>query len=381
LSQTLRVVLCLDTKKTPLCPLSTAAAHMPVTNLATIGYLARMKTLLAALLCGATLSLQAQHQYDPLPDSLQSMLDKSFTILQTNAINRDTVNWSRLKEQVYQKTVRAKSYQDLAAVYPYLFQQIGDPHGALQLHGKSYAWQSARTPYSNQAVRKAINAYPTVRVLTLGDEIGYILLPGNRDFTGKQINADAQTIRDALHSVNTKRINKWILDLRVNTGGSMYQMLAGLADLLGEGKVGQFVNQHKQPDGAWIIKEGNIYLDAQPVSSVAHQPLGIPSEAPLAVLISGQTASSGEIVAIATVGRKQSVLIGEPSAGYTTANQGFSLNAYAGLNLAVDYDADRGGRIYTERVRPAIEVLGGDNFEQLEQDQKVQAALRWFGSR
>jgi C-terminal processing protease CtpA/Prc len=305
------------------------------------------------------------------------MLDKSFTILQTNAINRDTIDWSRLKEQVYQKAAAAKSYQDLAAVYPYLFQQIGDSHGALQLQGKSYSWKPAQTPYSNQAIR----TYPTVRVRTIGDEVGYILLPGNRDFTGKNINADTQAIRDALRSVNTEKITNWILDLRVNTGGSMYQMLAGLADLLGEGKMGQFVNQHKQPDGAWIIKQGNIYLDTQPVSSVAHHPLGIPGEVPLAVLISGQTASSGEIVAIATVGRKHSVLIGEPSAGYTTANQGFSLNAYAGLNLAVDYDADRGGRIYTERVRPAIEVLGGDNFELLEQDQKVQAALRWFGRR
>jgi C-terminal processing protease CtpA/Prc len=309
------------------------------------------------------------------------MLDKSFTILEANAINRDTINWSRLREKVYQKATAAKSYQDVAAVYPYLFQQIGDHHGALQLQGKSYFWKPAQTPYSNQAVRKAINDYPAVRVLTIGDEVGYILLPGNRDFTGKNINADTQVIRDALRSVNTEKINKWILDLRVNTGGSMYQMLAGLADLLGDGKLGQFVNQHKQPDGAWIINEGNIYLDTQPVSSVAYHPLGIPADLPLAVLISGQTASSGEIVAIATVGRKNSVLIGEPSAGYTTANQGFSINPNAGLNLAVDYDADRRGKIYTELVRPDIDVLGGDNFEQLEKDQKVQAALRWFRSR
>jgi hypothetical protein len=346
-----------------------------------ICYLASMKIFLAALLCGTTLSLQAQHQYSPLPDSLKVMLDKSFTIIQTNAINRDTINWSRLKEQVYQKAASAKSYQDLTAVYRYLFQQIGDQHGAFQLQGKSYSWKPAQTPSPNQAIRKAINAYPTVRVLTIGDTVGYISLPGNRDFTGKRINADTQAIRDVLRSVNTEKINKWILDLRLNTGGSMYQMLAGLADLLGEGQVGQFVNQHKQPDGVWIINQGNIYLDAQAVSSVAHHPLGIPADIPLAVLISGQTASSGEIVAIATVGRKNSVLIGEPSAGYTTANQGFSLNEFAGLNLAVDYDADRKGKIYTDLVRPDIDVLGGDNFEQLANDQKVQAALRWFGSR
>jgi hypothetical protein len=340
-----------------------------------------MKILLAALLIGTTFSLQAQHQHQLLPDSLKLMLNKSFAILQTNAINRDTIDWSRLREQVYQKAATAKSYQEVAAVYPYLFQQIGDHHGALQLQGQSYSWKPSKTSYANQAVRKAISAYPSVRVQTIGEDVGYILLPGNCDFTGKHINADTQAIRDALRAVNTGKITKWILDLRVNTGGSMYQMLAGLADLLGEGMVGQFVNQHKQPDGAWIINAGNIYLDTQQVSSVDHQPLGIPNDLPLAVLISGQTASSGEVVAIATVGRKNSVLIGEPSAGYTTANQGFSINEYAGLNLAVDYDADRRGKIYTDLVRPDIEVLGGDNFEQLDHDQKVQAALHWFRSR
>lgn len=340
-----------------------------------------MKILLTLLLCYATLASQAQHRSPALPDSLSLMLEKSFTILQTNAISRDTIDWPRLKEQIYQRAATAKSYQQVASVFPYLFQQLGDHHGALLLQGKTYTWKPQRPAYTNQAVRQAINAYPSVRVLTIGENVGYILLPGNRDFTGKNINTDTQLIRDELRSVNTAKIKQWILDLRVNTGGSMYQMLAGLADLLGEGQVGQFVNQHQQPDGAWILKERNIYLDSQQVSSVVDQPVGIPANVPLAVLISGQTASSGEVVAIATVGRKNTVLIGEPTAGYTTANQGFTINASVGLNLAVDYDADRRGKVYTDIVRPDIEVIGGDDFETLANDQKVKAALIWFGHK
>lgn len=358
-----------------------APTYSPTTDSGVGYYLSPMKILLTLLLCYATLTSQAQNRFPALPDSLRLMLEKSFTILQTNAISRDTIDWPGLKEQVYQRAATAKSYQEVASVFPYLFQQLGDHHGALLLQGKTYAWKPQRPAYTNQAVRQAINAYPNVRVLTIGEDVGYILLPGNRDFNGKNINADTQAIRNALRSVNTARIKQWILDLRVNTGGSMYQMLAGLADLLGEGQVGQFVNQHQQPDGVWILKGRNIYLDSQQVSSVVDQPVGIPAGVPLAVLISGQTASSGEVVAIATVGRKNTVLIGEPSAGYTTANQGFSINASAGLNLAVDYDADRRGKVYTDVVHPDIEVIGGDDFETLANDHKVKAALAWFGHK
>jgi hypothetical protein len=61
------------------------------------------------------------------------MLEKRFTIFQTNAISRDTIDWTRLKEQVYQKAASAKSYQDVVALFSYLFKQLGDHHVTLRL--------------------------------------------------------------------------------------------------------------------------------------------------------------------------------------------------------------------------------------------------------
>ncbi|RYY18454.1 MAG: hypothetical protein EOP41_10615 [Sphingobacteriaceae bacterium] len=161
----------------------------------------------------------------------------------------------------------------------------------------------------------------------------------------------------------------------------MYEMLAGLGLLLGDGKVGGFVDQHRKPEESWILKEGNIYLDSAQVSNIPNnvqlkkvkrKPL------PIAVLLSGQTASSGEVVAISTAGRQNTIRIGENSAGYTTSNKGFEINSQAGLNLAVDFDADRTGRIYRDYITPEIIVTGGDNFKNLEKDEKVKAALNWL---
>ncbi|RYE29524.1 MAG: hypothetical protein EOP42_14185 [Sphingobacteriaceae bacterium] len=340
-----------------------------------------MKQMLFFLILLTSVTAKGQTSSPSMTDSVKVFLDKSLQILQQNAINRDSVDWNALRSRVYQKTAGARSYEDVLSIYPYLFEQIGDHHGALKYKGKSYYWKESSTRYTNQAVLGAVKNYTSVKVQKIGRHTGYILLPGNNDFNGKNINKEAQGIRDAIASINSKRIRGWILDLRINTGGSMYEMLAGLGLLLGDGKVGGFVDQHRKPEESWILEEGNIYLDSAQVSNIPNnvQLKELKRKTfPIAVLLSGQTASSGEVVAISTAGRQNTIRIGENSAGYTTSNKGFEINSQAGLNLAVDFDADRTGRIYRDYITPEIIVTGGDNFENLEKDEKVKAALNWL---
>ncbi|MGI4020554.1 MAG: S41 family peptidase [Janthinobacterium lividum] len=340
-----------------------------------------MKPFLFILIFLIHFTTYAQSQQPAMADSVKTFLDKSLQILQQNAINRDSVDWNALKTKVYQKAAGARSYEDVLPIYPYLFEQIDDHHGALKYKGKSYYWKGTAAPYHNRVVLSAVKKYSSVTVQKIGKHAGYILLPGNNDFNGKNINEEAKAIREAIASINSKKIKGWIIDLRINTGGSMYEMLAGLGNLLGDGEAGGFVDQHQKPEGSWIIKKGNIYLDTAQVSNVASVKPAKRKNIPIAVLLSGQTASSGEIVAISTVGRPNTIRIGENSAGYTTGNKGFQINGQAGLNLAVDFDTDRTGRIYRNQVSPEIRVTGGDNFENLEVDQKVKAALDWLKKR
>jgi carboxyl-terminal processing protease len=321
----------------------------------------------------------AQVNTGSAPDSVIKFITTSLQIIRANAINRDSVNWEILNAEVFNRTRNATTYDSAATVFPYVFEYINDHHAALKIGKRSYYWKKPFT-YNNMEVRSAIKDFPVAAALMLSNKIAYIRLPGNNDFSGANINSEARQIRKMIDSLTAQHPVGWIVDLRLNTGGSMYQMLAGIASLLDDGKVGSFINQHGKTDGDWILRNGNIYLDSNQVSKL--EPLKPKKNLlPVAVLTSGMTASAGEVVAISFAGAAKSILIGESTAGYTTANEGFKVNQIAGLNLAVDYDADRDGKIYKDVVKPEILIQGGDNFNDLSSDTKIQAAFKWFKAK
>ncbi|MFL9835813.1 S41 family peptidase [Chryseobacterium terrae] len=101
----------------------------------------------------------------------------------------------------------------------------------------------------------------------------------------------------------------------------------------------------------------------------------IKKDIPVVILTSCYTASAGEMTAVSLIGRKNTYVVGEPIAGYTTAVQGFSINNNAGVNLSTDYVFDRNFKTYTSNILPHPEVLAGDNLEDLKKDLKIKKAL------
>lgn len=323
-------------------------------------------------------TIKAQSNSPVIVDSVKSYLDKSLLLIEANSLNSEKVNWKELRKNVYSKASGAKRYEDILAIYPYIFEQIDDHHGSLKYKDKTYSWNKSDGIKINNTIKAATKKYSSVRSEKIGREVGYVLIPGNNDFRGQHMDSISRDIQNAIAKINDKHIKGWIIDLRINTGGNMYPMIAGLTEFLGEGRVGGFVTSTHQPDGDWIIKDGAFYVDSVKVTPVKYQGYPIKKEVPIAVLISGNTASSGEMTAITTIGRHKSILIGEPSAGYTTTNLGFKLNEYSGLNLAVDYATDRNSKVYPKNINPEILITDGDNFEDLAKDQKVKKAISWL---
>jgi carboxyl-terminal processing protease len=313
-----------------------------------------------------------------MADSVKSYLDKSLSIIEQNALNNKDIDWNKLRKDVYDKASDAQQYEDILNIYPFIFERINDHHGSLKFRSRTYSWNKPLQNESSMAIKLATKKYTTVRSERICKDIGYILVPGNSDFRGQHMDSITKSIKKAIAMVNDKNIKGWIIDLRVNTGGNMYPMIAGLNDFIGEGKVGGFLTPTYQPDGNWIIKNGTFFVDSIKVTAVKYDGYPIKPNMPIAILISGNTASSGEMTAISTIGRKKSIVIGEISAGFTTSNLGFKLNDYSGLNLAVDYASDRKGKIYPKNIEPDIIVLNGDNFETLREDLKVIKAVSWI---
>jgi len=99
-------------------------------------------------------------------------------------------------------------------------------------------------------------------------------------------------------------------------------------------------------------------------------------EIPIVILTSCYTASAGEMAAVALIGMKNTYVIGEPTADYTTAVQHFMINKDAILNLSTDYVIDRNGKVYTNSIQPDFEIMEGDKFDNFRKDKKVMEALK-----
>jgi C-terminal processing protease CtpA/Prc len=307
-------------------------------------------------------------------------LASSLRLFETYALNSKTVDWPQLRQQLYQQAQGAQTIGALMPLYPPLFAQLHDDHGWLTYQGKTYKWRNpARTPYANTAVKTALAQKPGILVKLLPHRIGYIRLPGiNAGGSLAQQQAAAAVVRDSVARLLPHRVRAWILDLRLNDGGAMAPMLAGIAPLLGDGHLGGFVDYAGQAQEQWFLKGGNFYLDTLAITALPAPAVRTQPNRPIAVLLSGMTASSGEIVAISLKGRPATRFFGEPTYGATTANTSYPIQGKSYLTLAGSVDADRTGQVYPLRLQPDELIINGDNFTDLQQDTKVLAALNWL---
>jgi C-terminal processing protease CtpA/Prc len=157
----------------------------------------------------------------------------------------------------------------------------------------------------------------------------------------------------------------WVVDLRPNTGGNMWPMLAGLKPFLGNAGLGTF----ESPTGSsppWIAGQG---VGVEPPLS-----LDVLQSSWVVVLTGPRTASSGEAVTIAFRGRPRTRSFGQPTAGLSTANGTFPLPDGAMILLTTAIEADRTGRRYGEKVDPDERVDAATGSD----DTTLSAATQWL---
>ena len=114
------------------------------------------------------------------------------------------------------------------------------------------------------------------------------------------------------------RVDTFVIDLRNNTGGNCWPMLAGLGPLLGNGVHGYFVSPKETiPIG---YKDG-ASMQGKYARCIANNPYTLASDKKTIIVLTGnKTSSAGEIVALSFKGLPNVYLYGEPTAGLTTAN-------------------------------------------------------------
>jgi C-terminal processing protease CtpA/Prc len=212
----------------------------------------------------------------------------------------------------------------------------------------------------------------------LAGSIAYLTLPG---FAGGA-HADqvqfAETLHDVIADLDAQAACGWIVDLRNNSGGNLWPMLAGVGPLLGDGEAGASVRPNGERTELWY-RDGKVGLGDYVQLRVAGDPYRLrETNAPVAVLTGRSTASAAEIVATAFEARAGTRSFGAATSGATTGTQIFPLSDGAALVLAVAATSDRNGRIYSGRIEPDVAVAGDERGIELRDQAAVRAASQWL---
>lgn len=310
-------------------------------------------------------------------DSVKYFVDKSIELIGANSIHKE--NLKVIKGALYDKARNLNSIEETAVLYKEVFKQLHDYHGDLKYKGKTYGWSNPNV-MTNGYLKERINIEKSTFSQIIDQKIGYLRIVGNSDFAFKKVDSIADEIVDHINRINSAEIKGWIIDLRLNTGGNMYPILLGLKEFIGNNlRFGGFRDAQDQVTGNWEIKVGNLVIDGIKLDRKAVLTAPIANDVPLVILTSCYTASAGEMAAISFIGRNNTFIVGEKTANYTTAVQGFKINEHAGINLSTDYVVDRNQKVYKSYISPDVEVVGGDNLTALKKDHKIIKALELLG--
>ncbi len=309
--------------------------------------------------------------------------DSAFSIIRNYNAFAAEANWTviepKFKAALKNATARKDSIQALVEV----FEALDDVHSNFTIDNQTHGYYHGADDAFYQVVAPLFQAQQkangVVKDTLFPEGIAYIQIPGLLVW-GDAINTYAADIQTRLAKMLEQNVKGCIIDLRLNGGGNMYPMIAGLWPVLGASTVLYTVYPDATTQFEWYLEKGNLYArdtgsNAAPVTDIKPAMKKPLTELPVVVLTGYLTASSGQATAVALHGRKNTTFIGEPTAdGYITSKNYFALPGGMQLNMASGFIADRNHTVYRTAFIPDQLVEGGNDFEHPENDTKVTLA-------
>lgn len=292
----------------------------------------------------------------------RKFIDEASNIIRKNSLYKDSLNWEELRTELNALPLSEEDSTSKALIMRFFtskLRQAGDKHSFF-LPTKRAA-EIRNTPAS----RWPEGAY-------LGEGIGLLKIPHCMNLNEAKDIDFANTIRAEIKSMDSAyNIQGWIVDLRHNGGGNMWPMLAGLNALIDDGTAGYFVLPAFKREVPWPSVNGELHFSKARVGDYKIKN----TKAKIAVLIDSMTGSSGEMAAISLIGLPNVKVFGQPSAGYTTANQTFQLSDGTQLYLATSYVSDRTKKPYLDKIIPDVIIKNNSNTGA---DETVEASKKWL---
>lgn len=146
-------------------------------------------------------------------------LDEALDIMQEHSLNREQINWERLRDRARGRALGASTPEDTYIAIQFALKDLGDHH--------SHFMTPKQVAELEEGTMNLSNPDPGRRLLDSG--IGYIMLPGFAGL-GDVANEYAE-IQEIIRKIDAESKCGWVADLGQNIGGSMWPMLAGIGPI------------------------------------------------------------------------------------------------------------------------------------------------------
>lgn len=310
--------------------------------------------------------------WPPPTEDIVAYLDEAFDAMRRQSIKRQTTDWNALRASMTHWARGARTIEDSYFAIRAALSQLKDRHSSFYTPERAAVLRG--TPGSSGALPPS----PPPTALALDDSVGYLSVPFFVGQGATQTTRFADDLQSVIAAVDSSELCGWIVDLRHNSGGNVFPMLAGVGPILGEGNAGGAL----MADGTQLFytyRDGRSGIGDGIAARVSGPPYALVSpHPPVAVLIGPQTASSGEQAALAFIGRPKTRTFGLPSAGLTTGNAMHTLSDGAVLNLSVTTMTDRSAHPYGGKIEPDERVEADIPGTPLGDQSVVKSAVGWL---
>ena len=261
------------------------------------------------------------------------VLAEAITALRGEALGRERVDWNRLEGELAARLPKNATSEEAGPLVREALAALGDPHARFIAAAKpATEGTGAASAAVSTTSAPAHPPIPTVMVGELAeDSTAYVLVPGTGMGGPREWAEYADAGRAAIASLEARHPAGWIIDLRLNGGGSVWPMLLGVSAVLGDGVQFTSVVPGVGVTQRFGLSGGEAWLNAgagpktqMGISREMRPAIGV-APAPVAVLVGPWTMSSGEAIAIALRSRPGVRMFGECSAGLTTVTQTYTL--------------------------------------------------------
>ena len=293
-------------------------------------------------------------------------LTETLNALRNEALGRERVDWDSVERALRAKLPTKPTPADVEPLILEAIAQLNDAHARyIPVRPPTPATPPAASATSTSTAPAPTRPpLPTLAQSRLLDgNIAYLLIPMRPAGTYDQLAEYALSIRVQLADLesHTPPPRGWIIDLRLNGGGTVWPMLVGLAPLLGDGpqltslSAGNTVTATFGLTGytAWLDDATRGRSIVFEIDSAKPPPL---TPRPIAVLIGPWTMSSGESLAITLQSLATTRTFGEPTAGLTTVTQTYTLSDRSTLILPTAQMGDRAGKAVVGKLTPTEPV-------------------------